>query len=271
MRARSAGMGCSRVSVGARSRGAPDHDPALLVPVLAVIPARSGSKGIPGKNVRSFLGRPLVEWTVECGKRSSRIDRVLVSTDAPLTAEICSHAGAEVPFLRPAALSGDLTPTAAVVRHALDWLTEAENWTPGVVVVLEPTSPGRQPRHIDEAIDLLIESSADSVASIAPVPHHFAPGKILRRGLDGTVTGWDGTHPRDMVHRRQDVELAFAFDGAVFACRTSVLSTAPPTLWGPRVAGYVMEERYCVDLDTEHDWAAAEARLWPVLIQGGML
>ena len=117
-------------------------DPAT---VLALVPARGGSKGLPGKNLRPLAGHPLVAWAVAAGRQAERVGRVLVSTDDPAIRDAAVAAGAEAPFLRPAALAADDTTDLPVVLHALDWLLEHEGYAPGVVVQLRPTSPLRPP------------------------------------------------------------------------------------------------------------------------------
>jgi CMP-N-acetylneuraminic acid synthetase len=229
--------------------------------VLGVIPARGGSKGIPRKNIRMFLGKPLLAWTIEVARESGILDRMIVSTDDEEVAAVGRSCGAEVPFLRPAALAGDDAPTAPAIRHAVERLAEDDGWRPDLVAVLEPTSPARRPEHVREALSLLVEHGADSVASVSEVPHHYSPLKVLKLTGGGEIAGIDGTAIRDMIHRRQDLPPYYAFNGLIFACCTAVLMRDPPTLWGERVVGYVVEDRYRFDIDTPEDWITAEARM----------
>jgi len=228
---------------------------------LAVIPARGGSKSIPRKNTKEFLGKPLLAWTVVVARESGLFDRVIVSTEDKKIAGIGRAYGAEVPFLRPMELAEDTTLTGPVIQHAIEWLKRHEAWVPDYVMVLEPTSPARKAFHILESADLLVESGAESVASISEIPHHYNPTKILTLRNDRTICGFDGTHIKDMVHRRQDLPLYYAFCGIVFGCKTSVLLQEPVTLWGKRVVGYVVDKRYDLDIDTPEDWVIAEARM----------
>lgn len=225
--------------------------------ILALIPARGGSKGIPRKNARAFLGRPLVAWAVDAALASGICDRVVVSTDDEELAAISREAGAEVPFLRPPELAGDEVGTAAVAHHALDALV----WDAEQVLVLEPTSPARRPVHVRDAALLLARPQVDSVASVSAVPHHHVPSKVLRLSESGTLEGADGTPIAEMIHRRQDLETLYAFNGIVFGCRVELLHRDPPTLWGGRVAAHVVDPRYAIDLDRPEDWAPAEARV----------
>jgi CMP-N-acetylneuraminic acid synthetase len=236
---------------------------------LALIPARGGSKGIPRKNVRPFLGRPLLAWTVDVARASGVFARVVVSTEDEEIARVAASCGAEVPFRRPPELAEDAAPTAPVARHAVEWLRDHEGWSPRYVVILEPTSPARRALHVREAAHLLASSGADSLASVTELPHHHNPEKVLRLAPDGTIEGTDGRHVRDMVHRRQDLPRYHVFDGLIFACRAQVLLDEPPTLWGPRVIGYVVEPRYAVDIDRPEDWKTAEVRVKEILEREG--
>lgn len=135
--------------------------------VLAVIPARGGSKGVPGKNIKMLYGKPLIAWSIEAAKGSKYIDRVILSTDGEDIAKVGREWGAEVPFMRPAEFAQDLTPDPPVFEHALTWLRDNENYVPDIVVHLRPTGPMRTSEELDESIELLAnDSSADSVRSL---------------------------------------------------------------------------------------------------------
>ena len=224
--------------------------------VLAIVPARGGSKGVPGKNVRPLAGRPLVEYTARAAADSGVIDRIVLSTDSPEIAEVGRRAGLEVPFLRPAALSADDTPMLPVLQHALDVL-EQGGWTPEIVVLLQPTSPLRTAAHIDAAVTLLEASGADAVVSVVEVPHRFNPVSVLR--MDGDrVAPWS---PGPAVTRRQDKPRLFARNGpAVLAVRTRVL-VEERRLYGQDTRAISMTDAESVDIDTAWDLAVAELAL----------
>lgn len=228
---------------------------------LAVIPARGGSKSVPRKNTKEFLGKPLLAWTVEVARESGLFDRVILSTEDKKIAETGQAYGAEVPFLRPMELAEDTTLTGPVIRHAVEWLKCHEAWVPDYVMVLEPTSPARKAFHLLESANLIVESGAESVVSISELPHHYNPTKILTLHNDRTISGFDGTHIKDMVHRRQDLPTYYAFCGIVFGCKTSVLLPEPFTLWGRHIVGYVVDKRYALDIDSPEDWVIAETRM----------
>jgi len=233
--------------------------------VLGLIPARGGSKGIPRKNLKPFCGKPLLAWTLEAAQASGVCRRIILSTDDPEIAEVGRAYGAETPFLRPGDLADDRTPTAPVIRHAVEWLKEHEGWMPDAVMVLEPTAPARQPVHLREAARLFQRHDVESVVSVSKAPHHYVPQKLLQLRGDGTVTGIDGTAIRRMVHRRQDLPTYYAFNGLLFACKPQLLFQEPPTLWGKHVMAYVMDRKYSLDLDDPEDWAVAESRFQRLL------
>src|ERR1700690_1989737 len=128
-----------------------------MTEVLAIIPARGGSKGIPHKNIRNFAGYPLIAWSIAAGKQSKLATRVLVSTDDEEIASIARQYGAEVPFLRPVELAQDNTLDLPVFEHALKWLEEIEEYKPEIVIQLRPTSPIRPRGCVDEAVSILLE------------------------------------------------------------------------------------------------------------------
>ena len=135
--------------------------------VLALIPARGGSKGVPGKNIKMLAGKPLIAWSIDAAKGSKYIDRTIVSTDGEDIAKVAKEWGAEVPFMRPAEFANDLTPDTPVFLHALQFLKEKENYAPDIIVHLRPTGPLRTAEELDESIELLAKNpEADSVRSL---------------------------------------------------------------------------------------------------------
>ncbi len=155
-----------------------------MTEVLALIPARGGSKSIPRKNIRSFAGHPLIAYSIAAGLAAESVTRVIVSTDDEEIAAIARKYGAETPFLRPAELSQDNTPDLPVFQHALQWLEEHEGYQPEIVVQLRPTSPLRRVWHIDQAVYRLLEHpEADAVRTVC-VPFQN-PFKMWQIGPDG--------------------------------------------------------------------------------------
>jgi CMP-N-acetylneuraminic acid synthetase len=228
--------------------------------VLGLIPARGGSKGIPGKNIIPLRGKPLLAWTGEAARASRSLTRVVLSTDDPEIARVGRECGVEVPFLRPPELARDDTPSLDVAVHALQWLATHESWSADVLVLLQPTSPLRRAEHIDGALAELERSGADTVVSVVEVPHHFSPYKVLRLESGRLVDFW--TEPTDFDrHRRQNLPRLYARNGpAVLATRVAVL-TSRRSFYGPHVAPYLMDEESSFDIDRPADLALVAAFL----------
>lgn len=220
--------------------------------VVGIIPARGGSKGLPGKHLLPLCGRPLIAWTFDAARASRTLGRVVLSTDAPELAALARESGMDVPFMRPAALASDDTPMLDVLVHAIEALTAAGD-APDAVVLLQPTSPLRTAAHIDAAVTLLETSGADAVVSVVEVPHRFNPVSVLR--MDGDrVAPWS---PGPTVTRRQDKPRVFARNGpAVLAVRTRVL-LEERSLYGRDTRAIQMTDAESVDIDTAWDLAVA--------------
>ncbi len=226
--------------------------------ILALIPARGGSKKVPGKNIRPLAGKPMIAYAVDEATRSRHITRVIVSTDDAAIAAAARTAGAEVPFLRPAELGGDRVTDLPVFQHALRWLEENEGYQPELVVHLRPTAPLRRAEHIDAGIDLLLASpGADAVRSVMPATQH--PHKMWQ--FDGaqmrpfmpalTMTDEQFNQPR------QALPPAFIQNGSVDVVRREVI-TEKNSMTGQVILGMVMDELDSVNVDQEEDFILAE-------------
>lgn len=235
--------------------------------VLAVVPARSGSKSLPHKNIVSFRGQPLLVHSVEHGLRARNVDRVLVSTDSEEYREIARAGGADAPFLRPAAISGDRSTDVEVFEHALEWLDEHEGYRPDVCVHLRPTYPTRTVEDVEKAVALLLASpDADSVRSVAPAPHtpykmwRLADGGVLRPLLEGPVS-----EAYNMP--RQALPPVYMQNAAVDVVRARVVREQS-SMSGRRILAYVMERFH--DIDDWSELAAAERELPGGLLPTGL-
>jgi CMP-N-acetylneuraminic acid synthetase len=229
--------------------------------VLAVVPARGGSKGIPRKNLQLLAGKPLVAHAVAAGLAARLVSRVLCSTDDPEIADPARAAGAEVPFLRPAELAQDSSEDWPVFMHVLDWLAREQAWTPDIIVNLRPTSPLRQPDHVDDAIRLLLETGADSVKAVCLARQH--PHKMWLRQLDGGLEPFLKTPfrlARGADVPRAELEDVYWQNGVVDVTRREVI-LEQRTLIGRRVAGLVTSTADSIDIDTPLDLALAELLL----------
>ena len=230
--------------------------------VLGVVTARAGSKGLPGKNTRLLAGKPLVAYTIEAALAANVFDRLIISTDDGDAAQIARGLGCDVPFVRPAELSADDTPHLPVMVHAAQWLRDHDRYVPEWTMILMPTSPLRQPRHIREAVELAVRSGADAVVSVDEVPAHFHPQRALTVDADGWARLLVGDRPvRERPVRRQGMPAAWVFNGAVYLFRTSLLFSPDPSLYGDRVRAYPMAPPFGHNIDDAGDWAEAERLL----------
>ena len=222
-----------------------------------MIPARGGSKGIPRKNLAPLGGRPLIAYSIEAARGSKTVTRVVVSTDDDEIATVARRLGADVPFLRPAALAADDTPMVPVMADLLRTLRDREHFEADVLVLLQPTSPFRRADHIDAAVDLLTASGADAVVSVVPVPHQFTPASLMQLH-DGVLAPWtDGPAPL----RRQDKQTLFARNGpAIVAVKPRVI-LEDGRLYGGRTRGFVMSREDSLDIDDALDLRLAELLL----------
>jgi N-acylneuraminate cytidylyltransferase len=235
------------------------------VRVLGIVTARGGSKGIPGKNLKPLGGKPLIAYTIEAAQASGALDRLILSTDAAAIAEAGRVLGCEVPFLRPAELARDDTPHLPVIQHAVRWMAEHGGYQPDAVMILQPTSPLRQPMDIRSSIELLEQSGADSVLSVSEVSAHAHPMRTLRVDETGAAVLFvTGAPVRQRINRRQDLPVAWVMNGAIYICRASVLFAGEPSLYGDRVVAYRMPAARAVSIDDIDDWVAAERALLEV-------
>jgi len=221
--------------------------------VLAIVPARSGSKGVPGKNIRVLAGRSLLEHTAKAAQGSGVIDRMVLTTDSEEIASVGRRAGLEVSFMRPASLALDETPMLPVVRHAVDEIARG-GWTPEFIVLLQPTSPLRTPDHIRDAVAMLRSSDADSVVTVVEVPRHLSPDYVMRID-EGVLKPF--LPEGDRVARRQDARPAYSRDGTVYAFRRATLDRFG-TLYGEHCRPLIIDPEDSLSIDSPADWDTAE-------------
>jgi CMP-N,N'-diacetyllegionaminic acid synthase len=223
--------------------------------VLGVVPARGGSKGIAGKNLAIVGGRPLLAYTADAVRQSTRLTRTVITTDAADIATAARTLGLEAPFLRPAALAADDTPMLPVLQHTLMAMRERD-FAADTVVLLQPTSPLRRGEHIDAAVALLDESGADSVVSVVEVPHQFNPVSVMTVD-DGRLRPFV---PGPPLARRQDKPRVFARNGpAVVAVRAAVIDAG--SLYGDDCRPLLMSPDESIDVDSPWDLALVEFML----------
>lgn len=233
-----------------------------MVEVLAVVPARGGSKGIPRKNIRNFAGHPLIAYSIEAGLQAETVTRTIVTTDDEEIAETARRYGADAPFLRPDEFAQDETLDLPVFQHALAWLAEHENYCPDIVVQLRPTSPVRSPSLVDESVRLLMANpEADSVRGVVPAGQN--PHKMWRIDPQNgrmkpllTVEGIDEPYNAP----RQALPPVYWQTGHIDAIRPRVF--AQGSMSGKVILPVLVDPRYTVDIDSPKDWARSEWLVW---------
>ena len=228
--------------------------------VLAIVPARGGSKGIPRKNLRLLFGEPLIVHTLEAALSSTCISRLIVSTDDPEIADVARGMGVEVPFMRPQALASDTTSQVEVAVHALEFFAHAEKTSFDIVLLLQPTSPLRTADDIDASLEILVSTGADSVISFYQVesghPYYMytiedkKPIPLLTVPTQNT--------------RRQDFPPVYVRNGAIYATRSSVLFQYH-NFYGEDVRAYIMPFERSINIDTEVDLLLAQALLQGII------
>ncbi len=227
--------------------------------VLAVIPARGGSKGIPRKNIKLFAGYPLISYSIAAALQSQSVTRVIVSTDDEEIAAVARQFGAETPFIRPPELAQDQTTDLPVFEHALKWLKDNENYSPDLVIQLRPTSPIRPRQCVDEAVALLQKHpEADSVRGVVPSGQN--PYKMWRlTGKDQPMTPLleleDLAEPFNSP--RQALPPTYWQTGHIDVIRPSVI-LEQASMSGKVILPYLIDARYTVDIDTPFDWQRYE-------------
>jgi CMP-N-acetylneuraminic acid synthetase len=237
-----------------------------MTEILALIPARGGSKGIPRKNIRSFAGYPLIAWSIAAAKQSKFVTRIIVSTDDEEIAKVAREYGAEAPFLRPIEISQDKTTDLPVFEHALKWLEDVEGYRPDMVIQLRPTSPIRPKNMLDDAIRILQNhKDADCVRGVVVAGQN--PFKMWRfngedKPLNPLLDVEGISEPYNAP--RQILPPVYWQTGHIDVIRTATI-TEKKSLTGNVIYPLVIDSKYTVDIDTLSDWAKYEA-----VIYGGL-
>ncbi|MGX5913510.1 cytidylyltransferase domain-containing protein [Aliidiomarina sp. Khilg15.8] len=219
---------------------------------VAIIPARGGSKRLPGKNIRDLAGKPLIAWTIEAAIQSGCFDRVIVSTDDEKIAEISRQYGAEVPFMRPPELANDTATSDSVIKHVVEWLEENSNTEVKTVALLQPTSPLRTAQHIQESYALLNEKNANAVISVGEVSTRLELCNYLPE--DNSLSEFISD-----VRRTQEMKHLYELNGAIYILTGNMIGDIKRAYEkGAHSYGYVMSEENSTDIDTEIDFKWAE-------------
>jgi CMP-N-acetylneuraminic acid synthetase len=225
--------------------------------VLAIIPARSGSKSVPHKNIRLFNGKPMLSYSIEHAKSSKWINRIILSTDSEEYARIGSEYGAEVPFMRPIEYASDTALDIEVFYHCLNYLRKEEGYQPDIVVQLRPTYPIRNIQDIDAMIEILIDNvNLDSVRSIAPAKE--IPYKMWHRLEDGTISPIMKDIKECYNMPRQELPKVFYQNACIDVVRGNII-LEDYSMSGNHIFGYLMDKNY--DIDTEEEFLLAQEYL----------
>jgi len=227
--------------------------------VLGIIPARGGSKGIPGKNLYPCAGHPLIWYAIEAARGSKGIARTILSTDDEDIAGAGRAEGVEVPFMRPAELAADSSPTRDVIGHALDTLRDREGYQPDIVVLLQPTAPLRTADDVDRSLALLVDGDCDSVVSVAEIPGHMnAQWQLVIE--EGCLRLFTGGPLSQVTTARQQLKPTYTRDGSLYVFWRRTWEDHG-NFYGDRVVPYIMPGETFVNIDTVEDLQAAEAYL----------
>ncbi len=224
--------------------------------ILGLIPARGGSKGIPGKNIKDLFGRPLIEYTIDAARESNYIDHLIVSTDSIEISELCKKVNVDVPFIRPEHLSTDSAKAIGVIQHAIIEMEKIGKVKYDLIVYLEPPNPLRITADIDHSIELFDRNNPDCVVSVQEA-NQFHP--ILMKKIEGDRLKPIWKDEPEGVPRQEYSPKAFMRNGAVYVFRKELIMQG--ILYGQNIIPYVMPLSRSVCIDDMNDWYVAEAWL----------
>lgn len=221
--------------------------------ILAIIPARGGSKGVPRKNIKLLNGVPLLAYTARLAKKSKLISKVVLSTDDAEIAQVGIKEGLEVPFLRPSELALDSTPTLPVLQHCLEYFTSKGEYF-DAVCLLEVTSPFRSIDFLEESIEKFISTNADSLVSVLPVPATYNPHWTFEEDSSGFLK--IATGELKIIPRRQELPKAYFRDGSIYLTKSEIIRGG--SIYGAKSTFLENDPLYYVNIDTMEDWMEAE-------------
>ena len=224
--------------------------------VIAIIPARGGSKGLPGKNIKSLCGKPLIAWSIEAGLGSQYIDEVMVTTDSDDIANVARQFGASVPFIRPDELANDSASSMDVIRHTLNFYDNKLDKKFDYTVLLEPTSPLRVTDDIDKAIVNLLENSqAKAIVGVCKTESQN-PAFLVKKNVNNFLVGYENSDMK--ILRRQDINEVFFFEGSVYVSDTATL-LKKNTFYHENTLGFEFPKWQSLEIDDLEDFIMVEA------------
>ena len=227
-----------------------------MITILALIPARGGSKGVPRKNIKLLGKIPLLEYTINSAKESNFLAEIVVSTDDAEIAIAAEISGCKPPFLRPTELAQDNSTSLEVVQHAIAFF-ESQNIFFDAVCLLQPTSPFREREFIDKAIQKFIDSKADSLISVLTIPEQYNPHWAFEEDKTGLLK--IATGEKKIISRRQELPKSFYRDGSIYITKTTVIKNN--SFFGKSIAYIESNPKLYVNIDTMKDWETAERLL----------
>ena len=223
--------------------------------ILAIIPARGGSKGIPNKNIIDIGGNPLIKYTIDAALKSKMLTHCVVSTDSDVISDVAKSCGAMVPFRRPDSLSDDKALSLPVIQHAVNFMESDQGFLYDAIVMLQPTTPLRQTKDIDNAIKMLFDTNADSVISVVDV-EGYHPLR-MKRVVDGRLINYIDQGHEDM-RPRQKLPPVYIRNGAIYATRRNIMMKKN-SFSGVDSRAYIMPSDRSVNIDTYEDLLLAKS------------
>lgn len=222
--------------------------------ILGIIPARGGSKGVPGKNIKLLGGKPLLQYTSDIALKSNLLDKLVVSSDDDAIIEVAESLGLSAPFKRPSDLATDKSPTLPVIKHALSYFKNiGEEFD--AVCLLQITSPLRTIEALNKGLNKFKENGCDSLVSVREVPHEYNPHWTF---ISNDINQLEiATGEKEIITRRQDLPKAYHRDGSIYITKTSVIMEKN-SLYGDSIAYVETNEKTFVNIDTPEDWVKAE-------------
>jgi len=225
--------------------------------ILGLIPARGGSKGVPGKNIKLLGGKPLIQYTTEIALQSNYLTNVVLSSDDNAIIDVAKTLGIEVPFKRPSVLANDNSPTLPVIKHSLDhYKSIGEEFD--AVCLLQVTSPFRTVEFLDQALQKFINQDTDSLVSVQEVPHEYNPHWTFELNKKGNLR--IATGEEAIITRRQELPVAYHRDGSIYITKTNVIENQN-SLYGKSISYIESPKGFYVNIDTLNDWEKAESIL----------
>lgn len=222
--------------------------------IIAIITARGGSKGIPKKNVKPLNGKPLIYYTVAEAKKSKYLDQIGLSTDSDEILGYCQSIGLKETYKRPENLSGDLIPSLAVIKDYIDWKIKTDNYIPDYIMLLQPTSPLRTVLDIDNAIEIMLKNTVDSVVSVVESPHQFIPESIMVKE-DGYLKPY---FSKSEINIRQNKPKYYGRNGAAIYLFSYECLMKKNSLYGEKIIPYEMPKECSIDIDDLFDFELCE-------------